>query len=131
MVNVATAESPDTSGPNAENASEKKRRKKLQLTTNNNQPHPPIPKTSNPNTIPNWCARYVAKWDTPPETPITEIRRRQPTEASRILSSRQRRTSNSAGILGRPTTGPTARTNCPTPPTTKPTSLRKRRDTMM
>ena len=33
-------------------------------------------------------------------------------------------------ILGRPTTGSTTRTNCPTPPTTKPTVLRKRRDTM-
>ena len=67
---------------------------------------------------------------TPPETANTEIRRLQPTEASRILSSRQKRTSNSAGILGRPTTGPTTRTNCPTAPTTKPTILRKRRDTM-
>ena len=103
---------------------------KTTTTTNNSQPNPPKPRTSNPNTIPNWCARYVVKWDTPPETAITEIRRRQPTEAFRILSSRQRRTSNSAEILGRPTTGATTRTNCPTPPMTKPTTLKKRRDSM-
>ena len=102
-------------------------------TTTHNQQQPTQPTNTQdvkPKYNPKLVCQICGKWDTPPETAITEKRRRQPTEASRILSSRQRRTSNSAEILGRPTTGSTTRTNCPTPPTTKPTMLRKWRDTM-
>ena len=123
-------ESLDTSGLNAESASEKKRITKQPITTNNSQPNQITPRTSIPNTTPNSCAKSVAKWDTPPGTATTEIRRRQPTAASRILSSQQRRTNNSEKTSGRPTTEYTLSMNCPTRPTMKPTMLRKWNDTM-
>ena len=107
-----------------------RKRKTKTTTTNNNQLNPPTPRTSNLNTTPSWCAKYVAKWDTPPETATTEIRRRQPIGASRILSSRPKKTSSSAATSDRLTTGSTTRTNCPTPPTMKLIMSKKRRDTM-
>ena len=127
--NAATVESPATSGPNAVSASGRKRKTKT-TTTNNNQLNPTTPRTSNLNTTPSWCAKYVAKWDTPAETATTEIRRRQPIGASRILSSRPKKTSSSAATSDRLTTGSTTRTNCPTPPTMKLIMSKKRRDTM-
>ena len=81
-VNAVTAESLGINGQNAENAS-KKRTPKQTTKTRNSQPNPLTPKKLGPNTTPNWCAKSVAKWDTPPEIAITETRRRQPTEASR------------------------------------------------
>ena len=127
--NAATVESQATSGPNAVSASGRKRKTKT-ATTNNNQLNPPTPRTSNLNTTPSWCAKYVAKWDTPPETATTEIRRRQSIEASRILSSRPKKTSSSAATSDKLTTGSTTRTNCPTPPTMKLIMSKKRKGTM-
>ena len=51
-----------------------------------------------PKYTPNLCAKSVTRWDIPVESATTEIRRRQPTEASRTLSSRPRKTDNSEGI---------------------------------
>ena len=127
--NADTVVSPATNGPNAESASGRKRKTKMP-TTNNNQPNPPTHKTSNRNTTRSWYAKYVAKWDTQPETATTEIRRRKTIGASRILNSRPRKTNSSAATSYRPTTGSTTRTNCPTPLMTKLTLSRKRRDTM-
>ena len=126
--NAATVESQATSGPNAVSASGRKR--KTKTATTNNQLNPPTLRTSNLNTTPSWCAKYVAKWDTPPETATTEIRRRQPIEVSRILSSRPKKTSSSAATSDKLTTGSTTRTNCPTPPTMKLIMSKKRRGTM-
>ena len=67
-VNAATAESLDINGQNAENASGKKQTTKRPTKTCNNQPNLPTIRKSSPSTIPNWCAKSVAKWDIPPET---------------------------------------------------------------
>ena len=78
----------------------------------------------------NLCVKSVARWEIPLETATTGIRRRQPTEASRTLRSRPRKTDNSEGISNKSTAASTTETNCPTPPTMRPTMLRKRNDTM-
>ena len=115
---------------NAENASGRKHKPNLRAKPRNNQRNPPKLRRSGQNTTPNLCAKSLTRWDIPLETATTGIRRRQPTEASRTLSSRPRKTDNSEGISNRPTAGSTTQTNCPTPPTMRPTMLRKQNDTM-
>ena len=127
MANVATAEYMVTSGLSAGNASGRKHQPNPRAKTSNNQPNL---KRSGRNTTPNLYAKSVAKWDTPPEIATIGIRRHQPTAASRILSSRPRKTDNLEGTSNRPTTGSTTPMRCPTTPTMTPKMLRKQNDTM-
>ena len=95
--------------------------------TNNNQPNPPTPRTSSPNTTPNWCQICGKVGHSARDC----YYRNTTTSAYRSIPySKQRKTSSSAEISDKPTTGSTTRTNCPTPPTMKLTMSKKRRDTM-
>ena len=105
MDKAVTASYMGTKRRSVRNASDKKHRQNPQTRNNNRQPNRTRPKKTVLNTSQNSFVNFVARWDTQPETVITEIRPHQPTKTSRILNSQRKKTNSSEGLFDRPTTG--------------------------
>ena len=89
----------DTSGRNAENGCEKKRKPKPPTKIPSNQIQLRRIQTTDPSSTQNSCAKSAEKWDTLPETVTTGTRPPQHTEAFRTPNNQQKKTNNSEGTL--------------------------------
>ena len=112
--NAVIAAYTDTSGRNAENGCEKKRKPKPPTKKPSNQIQLPRTQTIDPSSFQNLCAKSAERWDTLPETVTTVTRPPQHTEVFRTPNNPQKKTNISEGTLDKTTTEYAPPMSCPT-----------------